>query len=164
TGSGSAATAAGSASAAGERKLWVMTRPSGARVFLGQRMLGRTPLRGMMIPVGNAVLVVRHAGYRSRRVDVDAAATPLQLDLKLTRKRPAAARGATLRIMTTHGGRPMWASVEVDGRGRGESPVVLKLASGTHRVRVSRAGYRAVARTVSLAPGAASRLVIELRK
>jgi hypothetical protein len=49
---------------------------------------------------------------------------------------------------------PSGARVEVDGRGRGETPLTLTdLKPGTYTLRVSRSGYAATQRRLTLPPG-----------
>jgi hypothetical protein len=46
-----------------------------------------------------------------------------------------------------------WATITVDGRPYGDTPVTLKLAPGRHRIRATRPGGEVIEEELELAPG-----------
>jgi len=85
---------------------------------------------------------------------------------KLTRreapptKPPAVVEDGFLYVVTRRAGQPVPATVFVDGRARGETPVRLTMAAGKHEVRIGAAD--APARSVTVSSSAPARLVIDL--
>ncbi len=68
-----------------------------------------------------------------------------------------------VRVVTSVGGEPIWASVWLDGASKGPTPLTLEAAPGRHRVRVERLGYQTVEREVITAPGETVVVQVELR-
>src|SRR5207245_8537503 len=52
--------------------------------------------------------------------------------------------------------------IEIDGQPQGFTPSVITAAVGTHRVRVSLRGFRAVERTVAIETSAQTRIEVQL--
>ena len=73
-------------------------------------------------------------------------------------------RQALIDVHTRAGGKPVPASVFVDGRKLGASPGKFKIPQGTHIVRAHRAGFAPVDREVTLRPGERRKLVLEFRQ
>ena len=70
-----------------------------------------------------------------------------------------------VRVVSTQGGEPNWASVTIDGDPRGETPLSLELMPGKHRLHVERTGFKTVDRDVVVAAGAGPVVVgIELKQ
>jgi serine/threonine-protein kinase len=67
-----------------------------------------------------------------------------------------------LRVVSTRGGEPYWASVTVDGQPKGETPLSIEVAGGKHHLRVERAGFKPVERDVVLSGGGPLVVGIEL--
>ena len=61
--------------------------------------------------------------------------------------------GRRLRVTTTGGGGMLWAHVYVDGELRGQSPLVLRLRRGRHRLELRRAGFRTITRSIVVRRG-----------
>lgn len=82
--------------------------------------------------------------------------------------RPTAPRRATseargrIIVITRAAGSSAFADVEVDGVPHGETPAQLELSPGRHTVRVSRSGFVASTRVVTVRSGRTEKLVIEL--
>ncbi len=82
---------------------------------------------------------------------------------KQTSNRKPGSRGSgTLNLITTLEGEPYWASVSVDGVLKGNTPLLLDLPPGNHRVRFERAGFRAVNKQIKIASGRIRVLRVEL--
>jgi formylglycine-generating enzyme required for sulfatase activity len=123
--------------------LRIASHPSGARVRVGDRLLGKTPLSAELMR-GQHTLVLSLPGYKTLRLERDMkAGSILKEDIQLE---PADGR---LRVHSE----PPGATVRVDGEFRGITPVTLALASRTtHRVQVTRAGFEGAVREIALAP------------
>lgn len=68
-----------------------------------------------------------------------------------------------LNVVSTYRGEPYWASVIVNGRKVGNTPVTLSLPSGKHVIRIERAGFRPVERRILVASGRSDVLRIALK-
>jgi len=75
---------------------------------------------------------------------------------------PAAQGSGTLNLITTLGGEPYWASVSVDGVRKGNTPLLLDLPPGKHRIHVERSGFQPVNKQVKIAAGRSRLLRVEL--
>lgn len=136
----------------------VVTEPPGAAIFAGAgddpRQLGVTPATVELVE-GRHELSLLLDGYQPASpsltvfADTDVSLPPIELQ-------PANGR---LTVVT----RPAGASVTVDGRFRGLSPVRLALVpERQYTVAMSRAGYGRVTRNVRLPAAADERLVVDL--
>jgi hypothetical protein len=125
--------------AAIEGSATIVSRPTGAEVFLNGVARGRTPLR-LSLPVGAYDLELRNGGSkRSLTLTVDASTAVREfVDLA-----PDGGQGS-VDISTDVAG----ASVTIDGTPRGVTPLTVNdLQPGTHRIGLSKNGttiYRAV--------------------
>src|SRR5262249_21773277 len=63
-------------------------------------------------------------------------------------KLPVARGTGTLNLISTLQGEPYWASVSVDGVLKGNTPLLLDLPPGKHRIRFERTGFRPVSKQV----------------
>lgn len=143
------------------RPLALTTKPTGAVVIVAGKQLGSAPLKNVPITTKEARLVLRLPGYQTRVADLPAGEKPLSLTFTLRR---AAPRGGRLRVICTAGGQPLWANIVVDGRKRGQSPLVLRVSAGRHTITAKRGGYGAATRQVSVRPGQELGVVIPLTK
>jgi hypothetical protein len=131
--------------------LVIETTPPGWEVVEGARNLGTTPFRGSLPPGRHALLL--RSGSESRPLDVALTAGVEvfhHLDLQ------AASSTGGLSVATS----PPGAAVQVDGVGRGISPVdVAGLAPGNHAVTVT-VGTWTVTEQVAVAAGKTTTLLI----
>jgi len=128
--------------------------PSGAAVSLDGEAIGVTPLEATL-DAGRYTLAIEHPGYRRFESPVTVKpGEPLRIgpvELGLPDGR--------LSVRTE----PEGADISVAGQYRGRAPLTLTLAPGVpHEVVVSRAGYEAATRTVSVNPGERSSLSLQL--
>ncbi len=135
--------------------LVIETTPPGWEVVEGARSLGTTPFRGSLPPGRHALLL--RSGSETRPLDVDLRAgveIVHHLDL------PSASLTGGLSVATT----PPGATVQVDGVGRGLSPVeVAGLAPGNHAVSVT-AGNWTVTEQVAVAAGKTTTLLVPVTR
>jgi hypothetical protein len=80
---------------------------------------------------------------------------------RLAKKAPLTTTGQ-LNVVTTYHGDAYWALVVVDGVRKGNSPLLLELPPGKHKVRLERSGFRPVERQIKIARGRSDVLRIEL--
>jgi hypothetical protein len=113
------------------RRLWLTTTPPGALVQAGRRRLGKTPLEGAPLPPGPLTLRIRHAGYHDELRPAQGGG-----DLRLThlRLRPTSARTTPARLSVTakRGELMVTASIYLDGRKIGETPLSTTVPAGPH--------------------------------
>lgn len=104
----------------------------------------------------------RSRGRRVRRADGSARSKRLVGAPRRTVSPEKAATGVlTVAVLDGHG-KPLAATVKIDGRPAGQAPLVRRLAAGSHRLAVRMAGYRSADRGVDLAAGARQRVVFRL--
>lgn len=134
----------------------VDSQPAGAVLVLDDRPRGTTPIT-FFIPPGQHRLVVR-AGGAERAVQLTVGAgAQISHYFDLTSAAPAVPP-ARLSVVTE----PAGASVIVDGRSRGVSPLAIEgLAAGTHYLTVTSATGSAQ-RTITVVDGVASEVVFAL--
>jgi formylglycine-generating enzyme required for sulfatase activity len=132
----------------------VTSTPEGATVLVGEAEVGITPTE-FELASGSHELVVRLDGYKTwrQRIEVEAN-TPLALPP--VNLEPADGR---LRVLSE----PAGATLLVDGRFQGRTPVTVDLEPGRdYRLTVSQAGYRDAKKTVRLKSGDQRRERFEL--
>ncbi len=133
--------------------LVIETTPPGWEVVEGGRLLGTTPFRASLPPGSHSLVLRRDGETRPLTVVLQAGVEVVHhLDLQ------GASSTGVLSVATT----PPGAAVEVDGVGRGPSPVeVAGLAPGGHAVTVV-VGNRRVTEQVSVAAGRTTTLLVPL--
>ena len=141
------------------RALSVTSQPSGARIEVGGKKLGTTPLEAAPVTRQAMKVVVRRAGYVTRTVKVPAGETPHRLRVTLV------ARKASINVVALHNGRPIVADVYLDGKKEDQTPALIpELSAGTYKVQVRSPGHQPRSRSVKLRPGENKRVVISLKK
>lgn len=133
--------------------LSILSTPAGARVFVDDKLTGQTPLRLEALVPGTYSVRVESPGYEaeSRTIELkqqDSRAEEFQL-LQLI---------GTLEVMTDQAG----AQIMVDGKDKGTmpaspgkpiEPLRMDLAVGEHKVVLSKKGFNAIERIVSIKRG-----------
>jgi hypothetical protein len=158
-----------------EGRLLVRSTPSGARVEVDGVARGETPLALRGLDLGSRRVVVSSPGYLAsdQRVMLSAGRPSRSLEVKLTPRNPARAAATATRDLPAEASapvgalivdsRPAGASVSVDGRPSGVTPLTLEnVAAGEHTVMISLAGYRSVTTTVRVVSGTRTRTAISL--
>jgi outer membrane receptor protein involved in Fe transport len=111
-----------------------------------------TPCK-LQLSEGRHTLFFERAGYQPAQLEVDVHAR------QTSRLHPQlVALTGSLLVATDEPG----ALVEIDGKPRGFTPLVLTLPVGPHSLRVSLAGFRAVTRTVTVDNGREQRVEVTL--
>lgn len=72
---------------------------------------------------------------------------------KPTATRPAAVKSAAVALSLTVRSNPQGATVLLNQRRMGKTPLTVKVAPGTYRMTISRSGYKSVTRTVIIKAG-----------
>lgn len=134
--------------------LTIQTTPAGATVVVDGAEVGRAPLQ-LQLTAGHHRVEIWHPGYRSVVRELDLVdATMLQVVLDKAQK---TVEPGILRIDT----KP-WATVYVDGKSVGVTPVKATLAPGRHVVKLVTDTGASQTRTVTIESGKVSVLVIDL--
>ena len=132
----------------------VRSKPAGATVMVDNQSRGQTPL-DLELTAGTHELELRRSGYQTWRTQLAVQANRPQL-LEAVILQPADGR---LRLSS----KPTGATVLVDARYVGRTPLTVDLASGiVHTLRLSKTGYRMAQRKVTLEPEANQRLAVRL--
>lgn len=72
---------------------------------------------------------------------------------------------ASLAVVALHKGKPIPASVFLDGKRVARTPALLSnLSPGTHLLKIQARGYKSITRTMTIGPGQQSRLVVGLTR
>jgi tRNA A-37 threonylcarbamoyl transferase component Bud32 len=126
--------------------LSVSTQPNQATVFVDGEPVGTTPLTQHEVASGERTVRVEKEGYR-----------PVDTTIAVSEGGPIDLSGLTLAAqeaqfsLTTN---PDGATVFVDGRNVGETPLLSEdVSGGTHDVRIQKQGYEAKSLTLTVAPG-----------
>ena len=164
-------------------RLLIRTTPAGASVEVDGVARGTTPLALRDLELGSRTINVSRRGYlaEDRRVVLTTARPSRSLEIRLssasaaegrsgvTPPKPAGSRsGAGGPAATATGGlliesRPTGATVVIDGKPRGTTPLTVEaMAPGNHRVNLSLAGYQPFATTVRVVAGERTRAAASL--
>ena len=151
-------------------RLVVRSTPPGALVVVDGRPRGQTPLTVSDLPLGRHTLEVARSGFVPRRETATLTASEasrtvdLQLEAGLPMTGGAGAPEAAMGSMFVDS-RPQAARVIIDGRFAGVTPLrVPELRTGTHLVRIERAGYGAFSKTVGVQAGEQARVTAALEE
>ena len=150
-----------------EAGLLVHSTPAGALVTIDGVPRGRTPVAVRGLALGTRSVMVSRPGYRSmeRLVVLSEARPSRTLEIELSpAARQAAAPGAASEGNLVIDSRPVGASVFVDGRAVGVTPLVVKVSPGPHTVRFEHAGHRSVTTKVDVETGERARVAARLEE
>lgn len=142
----------------------ITSTPSGAEVYVGDEMIGRTPIVNASVPLGEVKFRLVLDGHRERTVT--------------TTLRPGTTETFNVRMQqdsatgTTSGGRgtltvtstPEGAAVIVNGQLRGYAPVTVTLSEGEHDLRVRKAGMKEYTSKVAVKAGETTAVAATLPK
>jgi hypothetical protein len=147
--------------------LLVHSVPAGALVSVDGTPRGTTPVAIRGLRLGTHTVSVSRPGYRDaeRHLELTSERPSRTLEVEL---RPATGPiRASSAVAPTAGAlvidsRPTGTAVFVDGRPVGVTPLRLDVPTGSHSVRLERAGYRTVTTTVEVAAGERTRVAVRL--
>ena len=171
TAAGIASTAAraDSTDAAGvpTRRLSAESVPTKARVWVGERFVGRTPLAGVPLPGDATRVTIAKRGYRPwrGRLALSTEHTQLRVTLQAAPQRRVRFGQVSVQSKAKADGRYLWATVHLDGRRVGQTALTLKkVPAGRHRIEVRRPGYRSQNRYIWVRAHKRSRVTFELTR
>jgi hypothetical protein len=131
-----------------------ITAPTELQVFEGDRLLGTTRVNPLMLPTGTHTL----------RLSSDAAGIDLTRVVAIERGRTARLE-ITVPPGTLSVNAVPWATVSIDGRDVGETPLGgLELRPGTHEVTFTHPELGQRRQQVTVRSGAAARVSVDLRR
>jgi hypothetical protein len=151
--------------------LLVRSTPAGATVSIDGVARGVTPLPLRDLEFGDHVVIVSRPGYvaaeRQVTLTSDRPARSIELSLAAERVARAAAPAGPAGVATAGSlvveSRPAGATVVVDGRSVGVTPLTITpMTPGRHSVRLERAGYRAWMTTIDVQAGARARVAASM--
>jgi serine/threonine protein kinase len=151
-------------------RLLVRSSPAGARVWFDDRDVGTTPVTLRSLPFGVHTLRLTREGYESEssRVIISAEQPAQSVIVDLDRGREPVSAGvpdSRLTASLTVESRPAGASVYLDGRRMGTTPLVLDAApTGPHALRLELDGYRRWTSSIRLAAGESNRVTASLEQ
>jgi len=153
----------------------VRSTPSGAHVFVDGRDRGQTPATIRELSQGEHRIRLERSGYTTseRRFTLSSRQPSQSLSIRLAREKAdvspkptakASANAADVGKLVVES-RPQGASVVVDGRRVGTTPLSLgDLKAGHHAIRLERDGYRVWTAGVDVAAGESRRVTGSLEK
>lgn len=125
----------------------------GAEVYVDAELIGTMPLEPIELTAGEHTLRVTRPGYTEltevvrirprRETTIEVSLLPISMVLSVVTE-------------------PEGAQLFVDGRFSGETPLEIDLLEGEHSIRVTRAGYQEVVRTIQARAGQNEVLELEL--
>ncbi|MDX2005056.1 MAG: PEGA domain-containing protein [Meiothermus sp.] len=126
--------------------LVVNSRPAGAEVLVNGSSVGNSPL-SIDLQAGNYTVELRRSGFNSFRTTVSIqGGQTVQINQALVAVPPPT---GTLAVTSN----PSGAQVLVDGRFRGNTPLVINLNTGNYTVELRRSGFNSFRTTVSIQGG-----------
>lgn len=140
--------------------LLIASMPKNAKVYVDGEFVGRTPLVGIKLEVGDRQIRVLKEGYATleKKVRVlEENNPPLNFELKETvevREEGLAGKPGALFITSE----PAGADVDIDGVSRkGQTPMAIpEIETGEHQVKVSKSGYLPVKKVIIVHSGASA--------
>jgi hypothetical protein len=131
-----------------------------ADVLVDGQRVGRTPLPGTIaLPPGHRVVELRRAGYRPERREVTVGdGTTGELGFDLAEDPTATVKTGRLALAVSETD----PDITVDGQPRGAYRAPLMLPPGAHQLRIARAGFLAVDRTVTVPEDAEAAIKVTL--
>jgi hypothetical protein len=127
---------------------------------------GTTPVAIRGLELGTHRVAVSQPGYRpvERQVALTSArpSRAIEIELPPATRTPAASTSAPSAGRLVVDSRPGAASVFIDGRRVGVTPLLLDVATGPHTVRLERDGYRTVTTRVEVKAGERARVAARL--
>ena len=147
--------------------LLVHSAPAGALVTIDGTPRGTTPVAVRGLEIGTREVKVSRPGYQAveRRVVLTPERPSRALEVELSPLRPVAVKAPAVRDGSmVIDSRPSGATVIVDGRTAGVTPLTLAISAGTHTVRMERTGYRAVSTRVEVKAGEKTRVAARLEE
>jgi formylglycine-generating enzyme required for sulfatase activity len=134
--------------------VFISSIPQGAAVSIDGKTAGHTPLK-IKLPQGNYLLAIKAEGFKSWTTPLTVGLNQ-PLSIKDIRLQPA---DGILALKT----QPPGANVTIDQKFVGETPLKVQLSAGIeHEIRISKAGYENVSRSVQVATDKLKTLAVKL--
>jgi hypothetical protein len=115
-------------------RLILETLPSGAKAYIGNDLLGTTPLTQDK-PVGKYVITLKKSGFRDKVLEANIAPDEsLEIHIEM------AERSGTLKVTTN----PPGAQVHINNVYQGETPIRVDKKPGVYQVSINQKGYRTI--------------------
>ena len=135
--------------------VFISSIPQGAAVAIDGKAAGRTPLT-IELPRGNYLLAINAEGFKSWTTRLDVGMNQ-PLAIKDIRLQPA---DGTLALQT----QPPGANITIDQKFVGETPLKIQLSADIeHEIRIFKAGYEKVSRSVQVSTGKLKTVAVELK-
>ena len=117
------------------------TKPEGASVYINGKLIGKTPVKNLLIIPGANEIVIKKSGYEEIRENESLPEGMFEtLKLVLPKKR------GEVEISSE----PSDAWIMVDSRRVGKTPDKIKLAPGTHKITVRKLGFKPQSQEVTV--------------
>lgn len=113
-------------------RLILETTPSGAKAYIGNDLLGTTPLTHDM-PVAKYVITLKKPGFRDKIIESNIAADEsLEVNVELSE------RSGSIKLTTN----PPGAEIHVNDAYQGETPITFEKKPGVYKVAIKKRQYR----------------------
>lgn len=133
-----------------------VTTAADAEIWVNDQKKGVGSWQGALSS-GVYIFEARKAGHRTTKLSQTVSSASANQSVVLEAPKPIY---GTLDINST----PALASVKVDGKAVGETPLMTKLLEGSHRVEVTKAGYNPWSEDVAISDGKTTSVVAQLKK
>jgi len=157
------------ATTTGSGRILVRSTPAGATAYLDGKEIGRTPVTLRDVTRGSHTIRVAREGFSTaeRRVSITAARPSQSFTVAL--ERPRAARSSSAPVAGTGQvsaeSRPAGASVFLDGKRVGKTPMVLtNVSEGDHSLAMDLEGFRRWSSPVRVVSGERARITASLER
>ena len=145
-------------------RILVRSTPSGAHVFVDGKDRGQTPATIRELGEGDHRVRLERDGYAAAERKITISSKQPSPSLSVPLKKTAAPAAVTVGSLLVES-RPAGASVIVDGRHAGTTPLRLSdVRTGNHAIRIERDGYRMWTGGVAVSAGEQNRITASLEK
>ena len=133
-----------------------LTTANGAEIYVNNKYRGTTSWTGDL-QTGLYIFEARKEGHRSTTLSMEIGAKPQKQGITLDEPTPIT---GYLNLTTT----PTMATVRIDGKDAGNSPIMMEMLIGTHTLAISKYKHKVIAQEFTIKEGETTTLSFALEK
>jgi serine/threonine protein kinase len=139
----------------------INSRPASAEVYLDKDLKGTTPTGKIIVPAGTYQLKLTLSGYQEVSEEITVSkGRAFAHTYDLERTTPPAETNYSVEITSN----PRDADVYIDGAYKTKTPGIITLTKSTGELRIEKARYETVTRSLDLSPGSNPPIHVDLKK